>query len=71
LIQLKLNTTNLKQIKIMETLIIILCITIALCGIFISYLVGKNNGAKEIKTTLNNMTIRQMIANKRDKFKSI
>lgn len=55
----------------METLIIILCTTIALCGIFISYLVGKNNGAKEIKTTLNNMTIRQMIANKRDKFKSI
>jgi len=55
----------------METLIIILCTTIALCGIFISYLVGKNNGAKEIKATLNSMTIRQIIANKRDEFKSI
>ena len=55
----------------METLIIILSVIAALSGMYISYSIGKNQGVKNFKITLNKMTIRQMISNKRDKFKSI
>ena len=52
----------------METLLIILTVLAVLSLIAITYIVGKLAGARKLKKTLNKMTVREMLAHKRDYF---
>ena len=55
----------------METLLIILTVIAVLSLIAITYIVGKFAGAGKLKETLNKMTVREMLAHKRDYFNSL
>ena len=55
----------------MESLLIILFVLAEMCGIAIVYMIGKHMGSKNLKESLNDLTVREMLEHKRNNFKSI
>lgn len=55
----------------MEKLLIILSLTSGVCAIIMTFIIGKNIGSSQLKKSLNKMTVREILARKRDKFNSL